>query len=264
MTVATSARDLQALTEGRFVLGLGTQVEAHITRRFSMPWSQPAARMREFVQAVRAIWASWEHGTRLRFEGEFYRHTLSVPMFDPGPTGHGLPPVHVAAVGPRMAEVAGEVADGLMCHTFTSPSYLADVTVPALQRGRARAGRPDDVEVSAPVMVATGPAGADLTDEVERARRTVAFYGSTPAYRGVLDHHGWGDLHADAHALTKQDRWDELADLVDDEVLRTFAVVGDPAEAGAALRTRYAGLADRVCPSMPYDADDRLALDLAE
>jgi probable F420-dependent oxidoreductase len=253
MTVASTAHDLHALTAGRFTLGLGTQVKAHITRRFAMPWSRPAERMREFVLAVRAIWASWEHGTRLHFEGEFYQHTLSAPLFDPGPTGLGTPPIYVAAVGPRMTEVTGEVADGLLCHGFTSPDYLADVTLPALRRGISAAGRTEqDVQVSLPVFVATGPPGADLGPQLEPLRRQIAFYGSTPAYRGVLDHHGWGDLHEELHTLSRAQRWTEMSRLIDDDVLHTIAVAADASELAKGVRHRYGGIASRVQLGLPY------------
>ncbi len=256
MTTASTARDLHVLTGGRFVLGLGSQVKAHITRRFSMPWSRPVARMREFVLAVRAIWDSWERRTRLAFDGQFYRHTLSAPMFDPGPTHCGLPRVFVAAVGPRMTEVAGEVGDGLLCHAFTSPSYLQEVTLPALRRGLAAAGRSsDDVDVSTSVFLATGPAGADLEPEVERVRSQLAFYGSTPAYRGVLDHHGWGDLHEELHTLSRAQRWSEMTPLVDDSVLHTLAVVADAGELATVLRERFAALVSGLRLNVPFVDD---------
>ncbi|KPM56898.1 F420-dependent oxidoreductase [Frankia sp. R43] len=256
MTTAMVANDLQVLTGGRFILGLGSQVKAHITRRFSMPWSHPAARMREFVLALQAIWESWQPGGRLRFEGTFYRHTLSNPLFQPGPNPFGPPRVFLAAVGPRMTEVAGEVADGLMCHAFTSPSYLAEVTLPALRRGLARAGRADGaVEVCLPVLLATGPAGADLEPEIDRVRRQVAFYASTPAYRAVLDHHGWGDLHGEAHRLSVDQRWEEMAGLVDDDILHTLAVVADAGSLADVVRDRFGRLVTGLRLNVPY-ADD--------
>jgi len=256
MTTAVVANDLQSFTGGRFVLGLGSQVKAHITRRFAMPWSNPAPRMREFILALRAIWASWQDGSRVQFEGEFYRHTLSAPLFDPGPNPFGPPKVLLAAVGPRMTEVAGEVADGLVCHAFTSRSYLAEVTLPALRRAVAAAGRsPDDVEVALPAFLATGPPGADLTARAEAARRQVAFYGSTPAYRGVLDHHGWGDLHTELHRLSREQRWDDMTKLIDDEVLRTFVVIADASVLASELTGRYGGLVSSLTVSVPY-ADD--------
>ncbi|ABW12116.1 luciferase family protein [Parafrankia sp. EAN1pec] len=256
MTTAMVANDLQVLTGGRFVLGLGSQVKAHITRRFSMPWSHPAARMREFVLALRAIWSSWQPGGRLRFEGAYYQHTLSNPLFQPGPNPFGPPRVFLAAVGPRMTEIAGEVADGLMCHGFTSPSYVAEVTLPALRRGLARAGRAGGaVEVCLPVLLATGPAGWDLEPEIDRVRRQLAFYASTPAYRAVLDHHGWGELHGEAHRLSVDQRWEEMANLVDDEVLHTLAVVADAGHLADVVRDRFGRLVTGLRLNVPY-ADD--------
>jgi probable F420-dependent oxidoreductase len=256
MSMAVVANDLQSYTGGRFVLGLGSQVKAHVTRRFSMPWSHPADRMREFILAMRSIWASWQDRSRVRFEGEYYQHTLSSPIFEPGPNPFGPPTVILAAVGPRMTEVAGEVADGLACHGFTSGSYLAEVTLPALRRGIAAAGRDiGDVEVSLPALLATGAPGADLTRQAESARRQLAFYGSTPAYRGVLDHHGWGDLHEELHRLSRDQRWDDMTALIDDEVLHTLAVVADSAGLAKELADRFGGLVSALHVNLPY-ADD--------
>jgi probable F420-dependent oxidoreductase len=263
MQMAYSAYDLQRLSAGRLVLGLGPQIRAHITRRYAMPWSHPADRMREYVEALRAIWHAWQSGDALDFRGEFYEHTLMPPLFSPGPLDHPSPRVWLAAVGPRMLESAGAVADGLICHPLLSRSYLAEVVLPAVERSRKAHDRADDpFEVSALCMVATGRTEEALAEAVEGVRRQIGFYASTPAYEPVLAHHGWSDLHADARALTRDGRWSELGDLVDDEVLAAFAVVGEPAPAGVAVRERFAGLADRVTTSMPYDADDLLALDL--
>jgi probable F420-dependent oxidoreductase len=256
MTTAVVAHDLQSFTGGRFVLGLGSQVKAHITRRFSMPWSHPAARMREFVLAMRAIWASWQDGAPLNFTGEFYQHTLSSPIFDPGQTPFGPPKVLLAAVGPRMTEVAGEVADGLVCHAFTTRSYLAEVTLPTLRKAAVAAGRPPgDVEVALPAFIATGPPGRDLTPKVEAVRKQIAFYASTPAYRGVLDHHGWGDLHTELHRLSRDQRWDEMTKLVDDRVLQAFVVIADASGLAKALSRRFGGLVTSLNVGVPY-ADD--------
>ncbi|WP_035287297.1 LLM class F420-dependent oxidoreductase [Actinokineospora spheciospongiae] len=246
MTVAVAANDLHLHSGGRFVLGLGSQVKPHITKRFGMPWSAPAARMREFVLAVRAIWAAFESGDRLSFTGEFYRHTLLTPFFNPGPNPHGNPRVLLAAVGERMTEVAGEVADGVLCHGFSTERYLREVTLPALERGRARAGKPlAGFEVSGPSFVATGATDEELATAVAEVRGQIAFYGSTPAYRGVLELHGWGGLQDDLNALAKRGRWAEMAGLVDDEVLHAFAVVGSPAEAAAEVRRRFGDVVDR-------------------
>jgi probable F420-dependent oxidoreductase len=263
MATAYSAYDVQRLSGGRLVLGLGTQVKAHVTRRYAMPWSQPAARMREYVAALRAIWHAWQTGEELDFQGEFYAHTLMPPLFSPGPLEVPSPRVWLAAVGPRMVATAGAVADGLICHPLLSRSYLADVVAPAVRRSREEHGRSDaPFEISTLCMVATGRTEAQLAEAVAGVRRQIGFYASTPAYVPVLEHHGWGDLHTAAHAFTKAGRWEELGDLVDDEVLAAFAVVGELDTVGAAVRQRFAGLADRVTISMPYDADDLLALDV--
>jgi probable F420-dependent oxidoreductase len=262
MTVALQANDVQALSEGRFILGLGSQIKPHITRRYGMPWSQPAARMTEYVAALRAIWHTWQTGDALDFRGDFYEHTLMPPLFSPGALDVPSPRVWLAAVGPLMVAAAGAVADGLISHPLLSRSYLAEAVVPAVRRSRSEQTSENAFEISALCMVATARTEEALEDAVAGVRRQIGFYASTPAYRPVLDHHGWGDLHAEAHALTKADRWAELGDLVDDEVLHTFAVVGEMDEAAIGLRQRFAGLADRVTTSMPYDADDLLALDL--
>jgi len=256
MTAAAVANDLQLLTGGRFILGLGSQVKAHVTRRFSMPWSHPADRMREFILALRAIWDSWNLGTRPRFEGDYYQYTLSNPLFEPGPNPFGPPRVFLAAVGPHMTEVAGETADGVLCHGFTSPSYLAEVTLPALRRGLAAAGRSqDEVEVCLPVFLATVPAGGDLERAIDGARRTLSFYGSTPAYQGVLAHHGWGDLHHELHRLSVDQRWDDMSPLIDDEILHTLAVVADADHLAGVLLDRYGGLVTALRLNVPYAED---------
>ena len=262
MELAYSAYDLTRLTGGRFVLGLGSQIKPHITRRYAMPWSDPAGRMREYIEALRAIFTSWQTGEQLEFEGTHYRHTLMPPLFSPGPLEVPSPPIWLAAVGPRMTEVAGAVADGIICHPLLSRAYLGEVLAPGIAAARAGAGRTGPFEFSTLVMVATGRTEEALADAVRGVRKQIGFYASTPAYAPVLEHHGWGELHTEAHALTKQDRWDELAGLIDDEVLETFAVVGELAEVGPAFRQRFDGLAGRVTVSMPYDADELLALDV--
>jgi probable F420-dependent oxidoreductase len=257
MTLAQSAHDLQLQSGGRMVLGLGSQIKPHITKRFSMPWSHPAPRMRELILALRAIWAAWNDAVPLAFRGEFYTHTLMTPFFTPAPSPTGPPKVFLAAVGERMAEVAGEVADGLLVHAFTTERYLREVTVPALERGLAASGRDRSaVQLMCPVFVVTG------NDEQERARldqltrSQVAFYGSTPAYRGVLDVHGWGDLQDELNRLTKQGRWDDMAGLVDDEMVEAFAVVGEPDEIAAKLIARFGDLLDRVSFYAPIAQDE--------
>ena len=248
MTLAVSANDLHAMSGGRFVLGLGSQVAAHVTRRFSMPWSAPAARMREFVLALRAIWTSWQTGERLHFTGEFYSHTLMPPLFRPAPNPHGTPPVLVAAVGPMMTRVAAEVADGLLVHSLTSERYLREVTLPQVRRS--------DFTISYPGLVATGADEQGFTAAVAKVREQIAFYAATPAYRAVLDLHGWGDLHTELHRLSRRGDWQTMTGLVDDTVLGTFAVVGEPAAAGAEIARRYSDLVDRFTLYTPYPLDD--------
>ncbi len=256
MSTAVIGNDLQLYTKGRFILGLGSQIKPHIEKRFSMPWSEPAKRMREFILAMRAIWACWNEGDKLDFRGEFYRHTLMTPFFNPGPNRYGTPKVFLAAVGERMTEVAGEVADGILLHGFTTERYVREVTLPALERGWSRAGKQRaEFELSGPMFVVTGT----NEEEYEAARRgtkqQIAFYGSTPAYRGVLELHGWGDLQGELNRLSKQGDWVQMGELVDDEILGTFAVTGEPEEIPAKLLDRYGDVVDRVSFYAPYKSD---------
>ena len=247
MTVAVTASDIHRLSRGRFVLGLGSQIKPHITKRFSMPWSSPAARMREFILAVRAVWASWGDGTPLQFRGEFYRHTLMTPMFDQGPSEFGFPPIFLAAVGPGMTTVAGEVADGLMAHGFTTADYFRDVTLAHLQRGLDAAGRTRaDVQVTVPLFMVTGRDDAEIDARMRTARQQLAFYGSTPAYRPVLDHHGWGELGDELNRLSKQGEWQQMGDVIDREVMEAFAIIGPPDAIAGEIERRFGGVIDRV------------------
>lgn len=263
MSTAYSAWDVHRLSGGRLILGLGTQIKPHITRRFGMPWSSPASRMSEYVQALRSIFDSFQNGSKLDFHGDFYEHSLLPPLFNPGPIDGGAPPIWLAAVGPRMLAAAGSVADGLICHPLLSRSYLDEVIVPTVAAGRAageHAGQPFTTSVLC--MVATGRTEEGLAAAIAGTKRQIGFYASTPAYLPVLEHHGWGELHTEAHAFTKSGRWTELGDLVDDEVLKMFAVVGDLDTARAEFRSRFAGSAQRVITSINYDADNHLAMDL--
>lgn len=265
MHVAYAAHDLQALTGGRFVLGLGSQVQAHVEKRFSAPWSRPAERMREYVLALRAIWSAWETGERLRFRGEFYRHTLMTPFFTPDRHGFGPPRVWLAAVGPRMTEVAGEVTDGLLCHGFTTARYLREVTLPSLLVGAERAGRArEDLEVALSVFVVTGRDDAETAEVDRMVRSQIAFYGSTPAYRPVLDLHGWSELHDRLHAASLRGDWAAMTDLVGDEVVEAFAVVAPPDQVGARIRDRFAGTVDRVSLYSSFRFDDELSARLLD
>jgi probable F420-dependent oxidoreductase len=256
MSTAVIGNDLQLYTKGRFILGLGSQIKPHIEKRFSMPWSEPAKRMREFILAMRAIWACWNEGEKLDFRGDFYRHTLMTPFFNPGPSPFGPPKVFLAAVGERMTEVAGEVADGILLHGFTTERFVREVTMPALERGWARAGKKrGDYELSGPMFVVTGTNEQEYEAARNGTKQQIAFYGSTPAYRGVLELHGWGDLQGELNRLSKQGEWVQMGELVDDEILGTFAVIGEPEEIPAKLLDRYGDVVDRVSFYAPYKSD---------
>jgi len=256
MTLANLGHDLQTYSAGRAIVGLGSQIKPHIEKRFSMEWSHPARRMREMILAMRAIWACWNDGAPLDFKGEFYRHTLMTPFFNPGPTGHGPPKVFLAAVGEHMTEVAGEVADGILIHGFTTERYVREVTMPAIERGLAKAGRSrEGFEVSGPLFVVTGSTAAEIEKAKTATRQQIAFYGSTPNYRGVLELHGWGELQPELNSLSKQGKWVEMGALIDDEMLSTFAVVASPEGVGEELAKRYGGIVDRCSFYAPYRSD---------
>lgn len=268
MTVASTAYDLALMSQGRFTLGLGSQIKPHIEKRFSMPWSRPAARMREYLQALRAIWACWQDGTRLRFRGEFYTHTLMTPMFMPEPHEYGPPAIRIAAVGPAMTQVAGEVADGLICHSFTTTDYLRDVTVPGVRAGAEKAGRSlADIEIQATPMVGVLDDEERVPEILGAIRKQLAFYGSTPAYRPVLEAHGWGDLQDELHGLSLRGEWDEMATRLTEEQLHTLAVIGTSSEVARELIDRYDGLCQRLSPYTPNldvtDLVDRVVAEVA-
>ena len=247
MSLAYTTNQLQEFSRGRLIVGLGSQVRAHIERRFSAPWSRPAARMREYVLALRAIWASWNDAVPLDFRGDFYTHTLMTPLFTPKPHAFGPPRVFLAAVGPGMTEVAGEVADGVITHGFSSARYVREVTLPALARGLEKSGRTRaDVELTCPGFVAVAE-GDDRLEKARAAMRSqVAFYASTPAYLPVLNVHGWGDIQPDLYACAKRGAWEQMADAIDDEMLDTFTIVTTPDALAGEVKARYGGLVDRI------------------
>jgi probable F420-dependent oxidoreductase len=256
MTLANVANDLQLASKGRFNLGLGSQIKAHIEKRFSMPWSHPAPRMRELIMAMRAIWDTWNTGAKLDFRGDFYTHTLMTPFFSPGPNQYGPPKVFLAAVGERMTEVAGEVADGILIHGFTTEKYLRESTIPAMERGLAKAGKKrSDFQLSYPAFVVTGSNEDEMTKASQAVRQQIAFYGSTPAYRPVLEAHGWGDMQTELNTLSKQGEWVKMGGLVDDEVLDTFAVVAEPDKVADGILRRFGDVVDRVSFYTPYSSD---------
>jgi len=259
MLLANAGHDLNAYSKGRFILGLGSQIRPHITKRFSMPWSHPARRMRELVLATRAIWACWHQGEKLEFRGEFYTHTLMTPFFTPTNVEYGAPKVYLAAVGPHMAEVAGEVADGIICHGFTTERYVREVTLPAIERGLRKAGRKrEDFTFSCPVFVVTGETERAFEKSRQLIRQQIAFYGSTPAYKGVLELHGWGELQREFNVMSKQGKWVEMAELVDDTMLNTFAVVEERPDAIAqTVKDRYGEVLDRVSGAYMQEDPER-------
>jgi probable F420-dependent oxidoreductase len=265
MTMANIGHDLNAASKGRFILGLGSQIKPHITKRFSMPWSSPAARMREFILAMRAIWANWHQGEPLAFTGKFYNHTLMTPFFTPTDTEYGAPRVSLAAVGPMMTEVAGEVADGVIIHAFTTEKYLRETTLPALERGFAKAGKTRaEFEISYPVFVVTGRNEEDLTQAKVATRQQIAFYGSTPAYKPVLDSIGAGELQGELNAMSKQGRWEEMGTLVDESMLNAFAVVGEPGSIAGQILQRYGDVIDRTSAAYAHIGKEDRANIIAE
>ncbi|MEY4366301.1 MAG: hypothetical protein RLZZ305_1645 [Actinomycetota bacterium] len=259
MLLANLGWDLQAFSKGRFILGLGSQIKPHIEKRFSMEWSHPAARMREMVMAIHAIWDTWENGTKLDFRGDFYKHTLMTPFFTPDRAdiaGFGRPKIYLAGVGEKMTEVCGEVCDGFLCHGFTTEKYLREVTIPALARGRAKAGKTmEGFDIVGPSFVVTGNNEDEMKAASAGTRQQIAFYGSTPAYRGVLDIHGWGGLQDELNTLSKQGKWVEMGNLITDDILSTFAVVGEPEAVAPELHRRYGDVISRISFYAPYKSN---------
>ena len=255
MQLANVGYDLQVQSKGRFILGLGSQVKPHIEKRFSATWTKPVARMREMVLALRAIWRCWNENEKLDFRGEFYRHTLMTPFFNPGPSPYGPPRVFLAGVGRPMTAVAGEVGDGLFVHPLNSPKFLRETTLPALETGFARTAKTRDAfEIACQAMVITGFSEEEMSRAEMGTRMQIAFYGSTPAYRVCLETHGWGELQSELNVLSKQGRWAEMGGLITDEIIDTFAVRCAPDDLPERLQARYAGLVDRlslVCHATP-------------
>jgi probable F420-dependent oxidoreductase len=256
MITASAAWDLNDYSRGRFILGLGSQVRAHIERRFSMPWSAPARRMREYVAALRAIWDSWQFSEPLDFAGEFYKHTLMPPFFRPEPNDYGGPKLMLAAVGAEMTKTAAETADGLLVHPFTTRRWLDEHTLPVVREGLL--ARPADLssfELSCAVFVVTGRDDEEMAAAIRGTKKQIAFYGSTPAYRRVLELHGWDDAFERLHELSQTGGWQQMADVINDEMLDAFAVVAPADDVGPALLGRFAGVLDRVSLYTPYKLD---------
>ena len=254
MIVAYEAWNLQELSHGRFVVGLGTQVKGHIERRFSTSWSAPWARLREYVLALRAIWETWQHGAPLNFAGDHYQFTLMTPEFSPAPLPVPPPKIHIAAVNPYNIALAGAVCDGLRVHGFTTPAYTRDVILPNVMAGAAKAGRAlADFDLVAGGFIATGATEEEVLKARESIRYRIAFYASTRTYLPVLEHHGWGAMNGELRRLIARSRWDELATVVPDAVLDVFCAAGTYAQIVPALRERYDGQADTIHFPPPKD-----------
>jgi len=254
-TLAYTAWDLAQASGGRFILGLGTQVKAHVERRFGMPWpASVVGKLREQIAAIRAFWQTWQSGEHLNFRGEYYKLTLMSPFFNPGPIPYPVVPIYLAGVNPGLARLAGECADGFHAHPFHSPRYLREIVLPAIEQGAVTAGRPRTaITVSTTAFVVTSP------EEEYFVRAQIAFYASTPSYRAVMTLHGWTEVAENLSALAGRGAWGEMPGLISDEMLHTFALVVPASELPSALAERYAGLADRLAlyiPFMPGERDD--------
>ena len=256
-TLAYTAWDLQSLSGGRLILGLGSQVKGHIERRFGMKWEPPAPKMKEVVQSLRAVWGNWQDGKKLEFSGKYYHLDLMTPFFSPGPIEAPRIPVYVAGVNEIMCRIAGEVADGLHVHPLHTVRYLKEVTEPALLKGASKAGRKrGDLTVAASVFAAVGETRREQKEVAEMYRGQIAFYASTRTYRRVMELHGWGDVCDRLHSLSSRGEWGRMPSEVGDDVLREFVVEGSWDEIGSIIRKRYAGSVDRVRVYMPFDGEE--------
>lgn len=256
MTVANLAHDLQCYSEGRFILGLGTQIKPHVERRYGMPWGKPLARMREFVLATKAIFRAWNEGEKLDFRGEYYTHTLMPPLFKPSPSPKGPPPIHLGGVSAKATAVAGEVADGLLVHPFHTARYLREVSLPAIDEGRARSGRTrDGFVVAVQALIGVGTSDEDVDAARSMIRNQIAFYASTPAYAPVLEIEGFPELQPLLQQMTREGRWAEMADEIPDALVDRVAIIGQPKDVATELRARYGGVAHRIAFASPFPVD---------
>jgi probable F420-dependent oxidoreductase len=258
MILANLGHDLNAYSKGRFTLGLGSQIRPHITKRFSMPWGAPAPQMKELVQAMRAIWANWYEGEPLKFEGEFYQHTLMTPAFTPQDTEYGAPKVTLAAVGPVMTRVAAEVADGMIIHPFSNEKYIREVTLPAIKEGLARSGRSmENFELTYSPFVISGEDEEIFNKMKTEAKNRIAFYGSTPAYKPVLAVHGWADLQPELNAMSKKGLWKEMGELITDDILDVFTVTGEVDTIADIIKRRYGDFTGRTSGAFHFASPEK-------
>jgi probable F420-dependent oxidoreductase len=260
LTLAYQANDLQMLSKGRFILGLGTQAKQNIEKRFSMPWGKPVTRMRDMIGAIRAIQHAWQTGEPLRYEGEYYRHTKMQPMFAPKRNPYGPPPIMLGAMGKPMTRAAGEIADWFVVIPFHTPTFIEQTTLPALAEGLDKAGRTwADFRIAAQCMIATGADERSFEEALQRTRYQIAFYGSTPIYQKALDAEGWGDLHPTLRQMTRENRWLEMGQLITDEMCERFAVVGEPKDIAPKLVERFGPWVDRLSLMTTYRLDPEVA-----
>jgi probable F420-dependent oxidoreductase len=252
-TMAYTAWDLARASQGRFILGLGTQVSAHIERRFGMPWPEsPLGKLREQIAAMRALWNTWQTGAKLNYRGDYYKLTLMSPFFNPGPIEHPDLPVYIAGVNTGMARLAGEVADGFLVHPFHSQRYLREVILPAVEQGAKKIDRePEKIFISATVFVITN------AEEREFTRQQIAFYASTPSYRPVLALYGWDGEGEKLSALAARGRWGEMPEIISDDMLAEFAVIAPQEDLANALKDRYREIADRITIYIPFFPGER-------
>ena len=251
MTMAYTAHDLHKLSNGRLRLGLGTQVKGHIERRFSTTWTSPGPRLREYVQALRKIWECWETGIPLDYKGKYYQFSLMTPFFNPGSSGLDMPLIFTAAVNPYNCSVAGEISDGLLLHSLTSPEYVSKIVKPGLQKGSIKAERdPSAIILAGGGFIITGPNQASLEKQKEEIRRRISFYSSTRTYFPVLETHDLQEIGERLHKLSVEGRWDDMPNLVTDDMLGIFAIIGLYDEIAPKFRERYGNLLDEVTFSM--------------
>jgi probable F420-dependent oxidoreductase len=258
MVMAQLAWDLAAQSKGRFQLGLGTQVKAHITRRFSTEWSAPVPRLRDYIESMRAIWANWQYNKPLRYAGEHYKFTLMTPFFSPGAIEHPDIPVYIAGVNEGLCQLAGEICQGFHVHPFHTARYLKELVIPNIEAGAQRTGRSRaDVTLACSIFVVTGENAEQMRASTEATKSQIAFYASTPSYKTVLDINGWGDLADGLNAMSREGRWQEMGTLISDEMLADVAIVAPVDEVAHALKERYEGLLDRVGCYLPFHPDDK-------
>lgn len=257
MVTAQAAWDLAAQSDGRFILGLGTQVKQHITKRFSSEWGPPVEKLRDYIGSMRAIWRTFQDGTSLRHAGEHYRFTLMTPFFNPGPIAHPDIPIYIAGVNEGLCRLAGECCDGFHVHPFHTPRYLREIILPAIAEGAEAAGRSrEQVAATCAIFIVTGRNADEMRENSQFIRQQIAFYASTPSYNPVMLLHGWGDLHERLNMLSREGKWGEMGALIGDEMLAEFAVVAPTGDLAQAVRARYSGLLDRVAYYPPFDPDD--------